>query len=323
MTKNEFYAAIAENVLSFFPPSYADAEVMIEERVKTGDIQLHGLMITKDKSTPTPIVYLDKFWDQYLRGEKFERIITEIAADYAQAVRNTPEIDIPNFDENMIKDKVHLRVLDKSANRDFLSQHPSLDLGCGYAATMYIPIEGLEGRVAMTQITNDLMGSFDLDSRELFERAMENTAKEQPAVFSSIEDILFGFGGNKLLLNDLSEVSPESGLMAITNENSHMGSIGLFYPDAQEKIGELLGENYFVLPSSIHEVLIMRESMAPAEPKQMAEMVHSINENQVAPEDRLGNRVMYYDREAKELTVAADYDRDREKSQVHHRARVR
>ena len=53
------------------------------------------------------------------------------------------------------------------------------------------------------------------------------------------------------------------------------------------------------------------------------QVVGYINENQVAPEDRLGNRVMYYDREAKELSVAADYDRDMAKSQVHHRARVR
>ena len=79
----------------------------------------------------------------------------------------------------------------------------------------------------------------------------------------------------------------------------------------KEKIGEIVGKDYFVLPSSIHEVLIMPDN-GQMTPMELAKMVKEINETQVAPQDRLCNKVFRFNVETSELTVAADPDRHRE-----------
>lgn len=66
------------------------------------------------------------------------------------------------------------------------------------------------------------------------------------------------------------------------------------------KIGELLGKNFYVLPSSIHEVLIVPDN-GDMQAKELESMVKEVNATQVAPADLLSDKVQYYDRAAKTL----------------------
>ena len=124
-----------------------------------------------------------------------------------------------------------------------------------------------------------------------------------------MEEILFAPDPEPNLLKENPHADPESQLLVLTNKLSYHGATALFYPDTREEIGNILGQNFYVLPSSIHEVLIVPEKNAIAGPEQMVQMVKEINETQVAPEDRFGNRVLFYDRDTKELQIAADLDR--------------
>ena len=64
-----------------------------------------------------------------------------------------------------------------------------------------------------------------------------------------------------------------------------------------QKIGELMGGNYYILPSSIHEVLVIPEN-AGLTTRELSNMVHEINQTEVAAVDRLSDKVQFYDREA-------------------------
>ena len=55
-----------------------------------------------------------------------------------------------------------------------------------------------------------------------------------------------------------------------------------------------------VLPSSIHELLILPDN-GSMQLSELEAMVREDNATQVAPEDRLSDKVQYYDREAKLL----------------------
>ena len=109
---------------------------------------------------------------------------------------------------------------------------------------------------------------------------------------------------------------PEGELMLVlTTEEGYLGASALFYTDMQKRIGEIVGGDYYVIPSSVHEVLIMPE-LGQMNPNDMAAMVKEINELQVAPDERLGNRVMHYRADLDKLQVVADMDRVKEKEMV-------
>ena len=67
------------------------------------------------------------------------------------------------------------------------------------------------------------------------------------------------------------------------------------YPHVLEMIGGILQSDYYVLPSSVHEVVIVPAS-AGVGCRDMDEMVAEVNRTQVAPEEVLSDRAYYYDR---------------------------
>ena len=60
--------------------------------------------------------------------------------------------------------------------------------------------------------------------------------------------------------------------------------------------------DFYILPSSLHEIILMREDMAP-EMETLREMVQEINSTQVLVEDYLSDSIYYYDRNTKEVTI--------------------
>ena len=87
----------------------------------------------------------------------------------------------------------------------------------------------------------------------------------------------------------------ESGiqLLVLTNENTLNGAAMMMHQDVLDKIGELLGQDYYVLPSSLHEVLITIAEEKDV--RTLQEMVHEINETQVDTADLLSDKVQFYD----------------------------
>ena len=72
------------------------------------------------------------------------------------------------------------------------------------------------------------------------------------------------------------------------------------YDGVLGRVGDHLKENYYVLPSSIHEMIIIPESEAPGK-SELANMVAEINATQVEEEDVLSDNAYYYDRKLKKL----------------------
>ena len=61
-----------------------------------------------------------------------------------------------------------------------------------------------------------------------------------------------------------------------------------------ENMGELLGNDFFILPSSIHEMLILPDD-GQVDAEMLKDMVKEVNATQVAPEERLTDDVYHYD----------------------------
>ena len=89
-------------------------------------------------------------------------------------------------------------------------------------------------------------------------------------------------------------------MYVLTNQSKTNGAGVLVQDGVREKVGGMIGSDFYVLPSSIHEVLIVPDNgnMRLAE---LEDMVREVNATQVAPEDLLSDKVQYYDLETKTL----------------------
>ena len=115
---------------------------------------------------------------------------------------------------------------------------------------------------------------------DLLNDAMEATEWDYPVMIQSLPEIMsnvFGFnteGNNKVLV--------------VTTENMVRGAIALFYENTIDKLAKELETNeLIIIPSSIHEVLVMPRKGVDVDA--INSIIHNINETIVAPNERLSN----------------------------------
>ena len=215
------------------------------------------------------------------------------------------------------KDDLRVRLVNMNSNKEDLKYLIHEPVGCGYALMAYIMLPKQIAQDIGVRISKTMAIKSGLDKREIMDIAMKNTIERAPAELYKLADALFllpGMGeGN--LLGKQAELTDEPCLLVLKNQDERFGATALFYPDIQRQVAETVQGDYFVLPSSIHEVLILKDD-ATQNVKDLVEMVKNVNDMEVAPEEQLGNKVMHYRKDLDRLEVVADLDRETEREEV-------
>lgn len=145
-----------------------------------------------------------------------------------------------------------------------------------------------------TLVDRKIATDHSMTGEEILDRAIQNQM-QNPYHLSSIEEML---GLN-------TEIAPSS-LMVLTNNRAFCGSSEALNQTAMdEAANKLKSDKLFVIPSSVHEVLLFPEN-GGVSPNQFNELINSINQNEVKPQDRLANRVMLYDKKTHRLADAEE-----------------
>ena len=91
------------------------------------------------------------------------------------------------------------------------------------------------------------------------------------------------------------EIAPEDEQMFVASVPDKIRGAGVIaYPNFMEDAAEKMGGDFFVIPSSIHEVLLVRDN-GEMTSKDLENMVKEVNATQVEPEDQLTDHVYHYD----------------------------
>ena len=98
------------------------------------------------------------------------------------------------------------------------------------------------------------------------------------------------------------------GTYVLTNQERFNGASLILLPEVLERIAGILQDSYYILPSSIHEVLIVPLSVSPSA-AELEELVRSVNDTIVEDNDFLSDKVQFYDERIKDLFNASDYER--------------
>lgn len=190
-----------------------------------------------------------------------------------------------------------IRLCDPERNREYLKDKPHT--ACEeLAATYRIHIMEDSSGAASAVVTNDMLNLWGITPEQLHHDTVAAENARSPVCFYTMDDVMSEmmlsvkptnlFEQTELLG---SEMMP---MYIFTNQNKVNGAGVLARDGVLEKIGELIGSNFYVLPSSIHEVLIVPDN-GNMQAKELEDMVKEVNATQVQPEDLLSDKVQYYD----------------------------
>ena len=281
MNRKEFYEYVKDNVKDYLPDSYQNGEIRIEEVAKNNGLRLTGISIPQGDQRAVPMVYLDSLYMEYVNGKNLDSCVGDVADMRIEVQDKAAFINmgLPDIlDYEKMKDKLQVRICDREWNEERLADKVVTEHG-DFAAYYAVNVEENEGGIGSIPVTVNLMNEWGVTAEQIQADAVaadRNRGVVLMDMNEMIKSMIFGEEAENLL-----------------NEKMNGASL-LLQEDIRKQIGECLGSDYFVLPSSIHEVLILPDN-GMFEVPELNAMVQEVNETQVERQEQLSDKVQFCD----------------------------
>lgn len=302
-----FYEKMREDVERELAGANCQCEVILKTMTKRNDINMTGLMIVTEGDPVSPMLYLEEFYDQYRDGRNYADILNQVVGIIREAEppKLVPELLL---DFEQIKDNVFIRVADRKQNQHWLEDkvyHVVDDLACTYH--FWIEVSGYGASIPIRQ---EHLIDWGVTVDEVRAVAESNLLREN-VQFRNMNDVIKTFleETDDETLRSYAEdfsVSEPGGLYVLKTDRDCYGANVILRKDVMKGISERFNDDFYVLPSSQHEVIVISVKVSPPF-EALQRMVKEINETEVEPQDRLSDDLFYYDRERGCVMKAKEY----------------
>ena len=302
MNKNEFMEIVKDKVLDVLRERDSTLNAIIEKVTKSNGVLYCGLSF-RGKDNVQPVIYLDDFFKRFEAGTNIDDIVNQVVEIYVTNRIN--DIDIGSItDFETVKDRIIVAVYNTNANAEKLSNIPHRDykdLSVNYRVD--VPINEKEGMGSM--IVNDhILKLWNISMDELDEVAWVNTRRMYPARLMSMFEILQELCGGEM--DEMQDCLAKPTMYVLSNVNKLNGAVYIADEDALDMVADALDDDYVVLPSSRHEVIIVPlKQIDENDYTYLKEKVYEINRKEVDAEDYLSDNIYKYIRAEKELRLIA------------------
>ena len=167
------------------------------------------------------------------------------------------------------------------------------------AVVFFIPVsfDDDESATASAQVTIEMMESWGVDTDELFKAAMENTPVLFPARTKILGDML-----EEMVGDDFQMPAGGPQIHVATNDKCVSGAAVALYPGYLKAVSDRIGGDFYILPSSIHELLLLPDD-GDTDAQTLRGMVMDVNASTVSAEDFLSDNVYHYSREKDSVSI--------------------
>ncbi len=281
-------------------------EAVINSVTKNNGIKLTGISATAQGSSTGPCIYLDNFYGEYENdGMRFHEIVDEVHRLLTEHLADAEGIDLSGFlGWKTARDSIYAELVNAGQNKERLETMPHrmfLDMAVIY----YAVVSGIQGRSAgRVIIRNEHMKMWKQDEESLYQAAVSNMRIDGNPDFESMETVI-----NQILPGTADswggdEFQPHIGMYVLTNRRKCYGASEILDRDTLRMVADKVGDGFIVLPSSVHEVIILAPHDEPGYGK-LADMVREVNDTQVVREERLSYHVYAYSGEEETLKIVA------------------
>lgn len=157
-----------------------------------------------------------------------------------------------------------------------------------------LTLEDEERNNMSVRVTEGILQQWEISEEDLFRQAYENMQNAGYHIINMMQIIKeCGFEGEM----------PATKMFVLTNRKQLYGAAGILETDLLKNFSDRIGKNLFILPSSIHEVILIPDEGRFGE-SLLKEMIMDVNENVLQEEDFLADHAYYFDREKGEVRVA-------------------
>lgn len=299
------YQQFSDELIRQLTPMFPDGTQICAQSIpKNNGVFLDAIIIREPGINVSPTIYLEDYYVLYKEGSSLDEIC-HIICDVFLEVRLNHPID-PRFFTNFEQARKHLiyQLVNYEKNKERLADIPHihyLDLAIIFCCMLRLENE----ETATILIRNEHLQLWQTDLETIKKQAFNNTPRLLPAyiqpITDAIRDLMESNEGLKRLLPLLErDLTPP--LYVLTNETQMYGAACILYPALLAEFSDSVGKDLYILPSSIHEVLLLPTDTRCAD-DELCALVRSVNSEQLPLTQQLSDSVYYYSRAVKGLVV--------------------
>lgn len=301
--------------------------VQVKEVLKNNGIRLHGLILLKEGFNIAPTIYLESFYKEYKRGRELGDIVLEMIK-YCDEERPVKRMDMQFFSNyEIVRKGIMLKLVNREKNQELLKQAPFVPF-LNLAVVFYYSLVSEYIGNGSILIRNEHIRQWKIEVQTLYQWAFENTRQKLGYRIMDMREVVRGLlreqiaeslkqtqeaGGESALQEKIDLMTEQveravlppdtvSNMYVLTNRIRNMGAVSMIYPEALQTFSETLGQSLYILPSSVHEVILVPDTGRETAEK-LRQMVEEVNSTQMEPEDVLSDDIYYYDREMQKISL--------------------
>lgn len=276
-------------------------KVRLNDVRKNNGVVLRGLTMMQDDSNISPTIYLNSYYEEYMNGRVTLLNVVNDVMDTYHRNKVSQSVDMRYFlNYESVRQKVVYKLINTEKNKELLEDIPHVDfLDLSIVFQCLLAREDLS--TASILIHNVHMKLWDISVEELYRAAKRNTQRLQEYEIKSMEEVLCEImdtgemadsDGDEYRMEDFSDSVP---MYVLSNKRRVEGAACLLYPDLVRDFAEAIGSSFYIIPSSIHELLLLPTEHF-AETGEIKSMIKEINDTQVRTEEILSYSLYYYDK---------------------------
>lgn len=291
MNFEEFCNDIAENICTYLP-DYNIETARIETVTKNNGVDCTGIVILLEGENVAPNIYLDYYYMVYRQGRSLDDVLRMIGEEYIRAKDTMDRSDF-NIDMDNIYENAVIKLVNYQLNKEKLVNCPYikyLDL----AVTFRFLVKLDDNGVASALISNKDLIRFDITKEELYDIAMENTRRLFPEQIRCMDEFIPN-------LEQVCLEEDRNKLFVLTNEAGVNGATSMLYENVLRDFAKKMNKSLFILPSSIHEVIMI--CCDDMEKERLKSLVKEVNKFVVSEVEYLSDNVYFYDLDTDKITI--------------------
>lgn len=303
MTYNEFKKELCQELSRRFP---AGTSIAVQQISHNNQTACEALTILEPELNISPTIYLESYFNRYESGIAFASVAEEVYG-YYQKYRAVAPMDTSFFTSfHQVRSRIVYKLIHYEKNKELLNEVPHipyLDL----AIVFYYLLAKTPYENASIMIYNQHLAYWDVSVDTLFSVAKENTPFLLASCCDSLTELLLPMmeqlpGPEQEEAFTALQSSRPVPMYVLTNQQRFLGACCILYDHVLKEIANHLDSDLYILPSSIHEVILIPATVTESA-LALSQMVCEINQSEVSPEEILSNHIYCYHRQTDRITM--------------------
>lgn len=305
------YEEFVNYLINEIKTELGDEDVIVDNHLvtKNNGIKRDGITVKFPDSQVAPTVYVQDFYDMYQNGRSLNDIVNRVVESVKHGKDFAPQM--PELSKQSAKENMYCTLVNLSANEEMLKDVPYEQL-----EDLAVVARFKVGEEASFLVNDAVCKQLQMTGEEVLQIAHANTEKQDFEI-KTIGEVIGTTMGEDLPpeIAESFDIYPDGKcpMWVLSNESKVDGAVAITSDKVLKTAHEKLGEDYWVLPSSRHEVILVPESMVTSW-EELEAMVREVNATQVDPIDKLSDRVYQYD--GQKLSLAETHEKSLESTLI-------